>query len=251
MTKMFKFSIKIDDDDHTLSAQNGIPFESIAELLKNLFEAIDPHTGAKCTLGQIRGNCYALDFYSVDEKYHSNFVIVHKNIEQIPLEELDPAQKEYARCLKRVLGGKYFVTAFDNDKKEVASIKKIDNNPSVNSYYATQTVYGIVSQLGGPSLDTEKKHIYLDGVSYRIAITKDQDIKLKAFYGTSKLRVKVRVKMSALDGHIFSGEMISFTKVGDGNFMDNLAQSEYIDLPLIRDAESIDEIVKRIYNGIN
>src|SRR5438874_5135239 len=101
---MIKFSIKIDDDSHSLSKENGIPFDNFGELLKNLYEAIDPENGAKCTLGQIRGNCYAADFYTEEEKFHTNFIVVHKNVELIPIEELDSKQRDYARTLRKVLG---------------------------------------------------------------------------------------------------------------------------------------------------
>lgn len=245
---MYKFSIKIDDDSHSLTKEDGISFDKFGELLKDLYEAIDPHSGTKCTLGQIRGNCYAADFYTEDEKFHSNFVIVHKNVEQVPLDELEPTQRQYAKTLRKVLGGRYYLQAFDNNTTKVASIKEISNLIKIDYYYSTKTVYGILSELGGVSVTSSKKHIYLDGIGYRINISNDQDLQLKPFYGTHKLMVKIKNKMSAIDGHIISAELISFTVVGESDIISNLKDVGYVDFNLIKDAHTIDDVISRIYD---
>jgi len=246
---MFKFSIKIDDDEHSLSSEDGIPFDKLAELLKTLFPAIDPHTGTKCTLGKIRGNCYAIDFFSADEKYLSNFVIVHKNVEQVNIEELDKEQKEYAITLRKILGGKYYLKAFDNSNSEIATIKDLGKKTSVEYYYSNETVYGILSMLGSQAILDTKKYIYLDGIANRITISKVQDLELKPYYGTNKLRLKIRNKRSAYDGHVISSEMVSFTVVGENDIMDNLKNVGYIDFELIKRGKTLDDIVKSIYEG--
>ncbi len=244
---MFTFSLKIDDEEKSLTVQNGIPFERIAELLEKLFQAIDPHTDTKCTLSSIQGNSYCLKFNTDDQKYHDNFEVVHRNIEQVQMDELEPSQKEYAKCLKKVLGTRYYLTAYDNAEKPIASIKEVGIKTVIDYYFSTETVYGILSELGGISVNANKKHIYVDGVSYRIYISGTQDLELKPYYGTHKLMVKVRHKRSASDGHIISAEMISFTVIAEMDIVDNLKEVGYIDFALIKDANSMDEIVKRIY----
>lgn len=248
---MYKFSIKIDDDLNSLSKEQGVSFDKIGELLQNLYEAIDPKSALKCTLGQIRGNCYALDFYTEEEKYLENFIVVHKDIEDIPYSELNESQKKYAKTLKKVLGDKYYLTAFDSDNHKIASIKQLEVSEStdkvIDVYYTLKTVYGIVSQLGGASLDSSKKHIRIDGINYNIKISKDQDIKLKQYYGTDKLRIKIRQRRSRGKGRVIDAELISFIPVSHHSLLNNLKNEGYIDIYLIKDTETIDDIVNKLH----
>jgi len=244
---MIKFSIKIDDEAHSLTKEDGIPINKIGDLLQKLFTAIDNGTGNKITLGHVRGNCYALDFYTQDIGLHNNFITVHKNIEQVDLDDLPFEQKQYASALKVVLGGKYYLKAYDENGIEVAAINEIGKKQLTSYYYSTDTVYGVLSELGAPNLNNSKKHILLDGVGYKIYISKDQDLELKPFYGTDKLRVELKQKKSSADGHIVNSELLSFTKVGKGNFIDNLKEAENLDLEILKGTHTIEDILNNIY----
>lgn len=229
---MLKFSLKIDDDGHSLTKEDGIPFDKIGELLQSLYEAIDPKSDIKCTLGQIRGNCYALDFYTEEEKYVANFVVVHKNIEGIAFEDLEPNQKKYAKSLRKVLGDKFYLSAYDSNEEKIASIKDIGHNLSQDTYYTTKTIYGVISELGATSLNAIKKHINIDGIGYKIKISKDQDIELKPHYATDKLKIRIKQKRSLEKGRIIDAELISFIKVNDNSIIDNLKNEGYVDFAL-------------------
>lgn len=245
---MIKFSIKIDDDNHSLTKEDGIDLSKIGELLQNLHEAIDNGAESKCTLGQIRGNCYALDFYTKDEGLYNNFITVHKNIEQVDVDDLPTEQKKYANTLKTILGDKYFLTAYDNDSKEIAAISEINEKKFIKFYYTTDTIYGVLSELGsGSRLASSKKHIYINGTTYKIYLSKDQDLKLKDYYGTQKLRVEVKQKRSSTDGHVISSELESFVPINSSNLSQSLSNEGYIDFALIKDTNSIEDILNRIY----
>ncbi|WP_295651928.1 hypothetical protein [uncultured Mucilaginibacter sp.] len=244
---MIKFSIKIDDEAHSLTKEDGIPINKIGELLQKLLAAIDNGTGNKVTLGQVRGNCYALDFYTQDIGLHNNFITVHKNIEQVEIDDLPHEQKQYAAALKVVLGGRYYLKAYDDEGTEIAAINDIGRKQLTSYYYSTDTVYGILSELGSANLSTAKKHIFLDGVPYRIYISKDQDLELKPYYGTDKLRVELRQRKSSIDGHIVNSDLLSFAKVGKGNLIDNINNSEDFDLPILRGVHTIEDILNSIY----
>lgn len=236
---MIKFSLKIDDDAHSLTKEEGISFDKIGELLQGLYEAIDPNSDVKCTLGEIRGNCYALDFYTTEERYLENFIIVHKNIESISYDDLEPNQKSYAKTLRKVLGGKYYINAYDSNNQKVASIKDIGRNLESDTYYSTKTIYGIVSELGGTSLNSTKKHIKVDGISYNIRISKDQDIELKPYYGTDKLKIKIKQKRSLEKGRVIDSELLSFVAISGNNIIDNLKNEGYIEFELIKGTHTI------------
>lgn len=247
MKKTFRFTLKIDDDQHTLSPKDGLPFQKLGELLVNLFKAIDPGNSSKCAVGEIVDGSYGIAFTTDDESYHSNFEIVHKNIQKYDIDELDERQRDYAFTLKKVLGGKYYVKAENNEGKEIASIKDLERQSNVDVYYSTETLYGLLAQIGSPHVNSIKKFIYIDDVPYRISVTREQDVELKKYYTTHKLRVKVRHKRSAIDGHIESAEMISFVVVEQTDIIDTLEEIGYVDFKLIKNAHTMDEIVNRIY----
>ncbi|GGB30262.1 MULTISPECIES: hypothetical protein [Mucilaginibacter] len=244
---MIKFSIKIDDEAHSLNEEDGIGLDKIGDFLKNLYCAIDNGTEHKVTLGNVRGNCYALDFYTRDNALYENFLTVHKNIEQLDVDSLPIEQKRYAASLKAILGGKYFLTAYDKNDQEVAAINEIGKKQIASFYYSTDTVYGILSELGSSTLTSAKKHIYIDGIGYKIFISRDQDLELKPFYGTHKLRIELRQKRSSTDGHIVNSELLSFTAVSKGNLIDNLNDSDAIELKILKNTHTIEDILNSIY----
>lgn len=107
-------------------------------------------------------------------------------------------------------------------------------------YYSITDIYGVVSQLGSKNLDSKTKSLSLDSLPYKIHISGEQDLELKPYYDTEKLKLKVRLKRSAIDSHIVSAEMVEFSSVGNKSFADKLRESEYIDLEIIKQTHSID-----------
>ncbi len=247
---MFNFSLKFDDKGHSLNAEDGISINLISDLLKSLYEAIDLDEQAKCTLSNIRGNCYALDFSSESENQLTRFKIVHKNIQDLPISGLTSEQRKYAKTLKKIMDGKYYIEAFDENKNRIASIKKINNDGEVKYYYTHQTVHGLLSLLGGNSINSETKYIRIDGYPHRINISKDLDMLLKPFYGSEKLAVKVRVKHSVDSGSILKTEMVHFTRVERNSLSENLRKEGFIDLNIMKNNDiTIDGIIDAIYGN--
>lgn len=244
---MYKFSLKIDDENHSLTKEEGIPFDKIGALLQCLYDAIDPNSNIKCTLEGIRGNCYALDFTTEEARFESNFVVVHKNIEGIAYDQLEPKQKKYAAELKKILGTRYFINAYDSLGNKIASIKEIGLKDNIETYYTQKTIYGIISQLGAPSLNAPKKSISIDGIPYKIKISKVQDLELKQFYGSDKLMIKIKQRRSQVRGRVIDAELLSFIKVSKNSIIENLEAEGYIDFELIKNTHTIDDLVNKIY----
>lgn len=246
---MYSFSIKIDDKKHSLNSENGVSMDLIAELLKDLYKAIDLKDGAKCTLSSIRGNCYALDFSSEHETHLERFKIVHKNIEGASIEDLNVEQRNYAKTLKKVMDNQFFVNAYDENKKKIASINEIKIGKSVKYYYSQKTVYGYLSELGGKTLNSRSKHIIIDGYPNQIKISKDLDLKLKHYYRTQKLAVKIRIKRTFEKGSVIEAEMIDFKEVGVLSLSENLKKEGYIPFQKIKNLNSLDGIIESLYGN--
>ncbi len=151
--------------------------------------------------------------------------------------------------LRKIIGGRYYLTAYDNEEQEIATIKEFKRTLDIEYYYTQKTIYGILSELGGKSITTPNKHILIDGFSHRVYLDKEQDLELKQFYGTDKLRVKIRLKRSSVDSHIIRAEMISFLKIGDGMLHENIEKEGYVDLAILKGAKTIDDVLNRIYGG--
>ena len=54
---LYTFSLRIDDEKHSLSATNGLSVKQLGQLLLDLDKALELN-GKDCTLSNISGNCY-------------------------------------------------------------------------------------------------------------------------------------------------------------------------------------------------
>jgi hypothetical protein len=246
MKKRIKFSLKFDDDNHTLSSEDGLPFDKLAILLKDLFDVIDSKTGIKCTLGQIRGNCYALDFYTDDEALHSNFIVVHKNLEQHTEIDLRNKEQKYGRTLKSILGDKLYLKAYDKEGKEIAKLKQLTFQQEVEHYFTTQTVYGIFCEHGGKDLSA-KPHILISGQEYKVHIKEDQDLSLKPYYKTHEIKFRLRQKKSSKDGHIISAELLSFEPKSDKSLLENIKEIDVNKLNVLKNINTNEDVIRKLY----
>lgn len=217
----FSFKLQFDDKAHSLTAEKGIPFDKLSELLGSLYDAIDPKDGTICTLSEIRGNCYAVVFKSESERFHSNFKIVHSRVHDESLVALTNAEKKYAKKLRVVLGDKYYVNAIDNAGERIAHIVAGDIGKDPEHYYTTANVRGVVSEIGGKSLSA-RPHILVDGIPYSVYTTAEQDAQLKDLYRKSSLVFRVRQKRSVNSKRIVSADLISFRLVTPGLLTENL-----------------------------
>jgi hypothetical protein len=245
----YKFSIQIDDEKHTLSSINGISIKYLWELLRDLYKSVDIEEESKITLSAIRGNCYALDFTTEEQAHLERFKIVHKNIEELPSQHLTLEEKAYSKTLKKILGGQYYLRAYDNEKNIIATIKDLNKEKSITTYYTTKTIYGIVSEIGSKSLSSEKKHICIDGFPNNIKISKDIDLRLKQYYGSQKLMLKIKIKKSVEHNRILEAEMIDFNEVSKNSLSENLKEIGYVDIKLVEGVKTFDDIINRLYGN--
>tara|TARA_R100000935_G_scaffold46100_1_gene69288 strand:+ start:814 stop:1554 length:741 start_codon:yes stop_codon:yes gene_type:complete len=243
---MINFSLKIDDKNHSLNSENGISIDLIGKLLEELYKTIDLNEGAKCTLSNIRGNCYALDFSTESIIQAERFKIVHQKIQDVPIQDLDKSERDYAKTLKKIMSDRFWINAYSNGEK-IASINKIIEGKSIKYYFSQKTIYGFLSELGGKSLESSTKHIIVDGFPHRINISKDLDLQLKPYYRTDKLAFKIKTRHSFEKGSIISAEMISFKQIGANSFSENLKEEGHIPLNILNNKATMDGIIDALY----
>ncbi len=57
-------TLRFDDDNHSLSKENGLSIGDIGKLLSSIERVVKPKAGERLVLSEVRGNCYALNLYS-------------------------------------------------------------------------------------------------------------------------------------------------------------------------------------------
>ncbi|ASE62573.1 MULTISPECIES: hypothetical protein [Chryseobacterium] len=245
---MFKFSLKIDDQNHSLNAEDGISIDIISDLLKTLYNAIDDGTKAKCTLSNIRGNCYALDFTTENAVQNENFISLHRRMEELNTDELTQEEQKYANSLNIIFKKGFYINAYSEDER-IAKLSHliIDNTPE--HFYKQKTIYGIISEQGGKTVNSDVKHIIVDGYNKKIKINNDLDLQLKNHYRTDKLAIKIRTKVSIHTGNEFSAELISFRVIGKNSLLDNLKEAGPSGYNFLKGISTMDDLLNSIYGN--
>lgn len=242
---MSDFSLKFDDKTHSLNAENGISIDLIGDLLKSLYEAIDNGEKEKCTLSEIRGNCYKLEFITNSDIQKNNFLRLHKNIEELPYDSLSPTEQAYTKKLGRIISLGYYLNAYSGSEK-IAHITEINKSSKPKHYYAFRSVHGYITQHGSKKLASKDKHIIIDGYPGKIKVTPEEDLEFKNYYATQKLKFEIKVKVSLDTRNEFDAELISYRKVGDGNFVERILESN-INLNKLDETKSFDDLVNIAY----
>ncbi|EFK36862.1 Uncharacterised protein [Chryseobacterium gleum] len=243
---MFKFSLKIDDHNHSLNAEDGISIDTVSDLLKTLYNAIDDGTKAKCTLSSIRGNCYALDFSTENINQKEQFISLHKKIEEFSTHELNSYEQKYATVLNVIFKQGFYINAYSEGER-IAKLNKINADSTPYYYYRQKTIYGIISEQGGKAVDSDVKHIIVDGYGKKIKINNELDLQLKKHYRTDKLAIKIRTKVSIKTGMEFSAEIISFRVIGKNTLLENLNAEGPEEFNFLKGINTMDDLLNSIY----
>ena len=246
---MYNFSLQIDDDKHRLNANEGIPLDLLSDLLKSLYKAIDDGSKANCTLSNIRGNCYALDFTTFNENLSNKFIQLHKDLNEIPFDYLEKNEQVYANNLRILFKNGFYINAYDTNKNKIAHLTNIVDEDIPEFYYVYKTVYGYISKLGSDSLKSNKSYVKIDTYPKSILIKDPSlDLKLKPLYKTDKIAMKIKIKKNAKTGNDIHAETTNnFRVLGKGSLIDNLKEQGYINLEITKDSKTIDDILKSIY----
>ncbi|MDR1939058.1 MAG: hypothetical protein LBQ73_11265, partial [Tannerellaceae bacterium] len=208
----YTFIIRFNDDERSLSSTNGIPIDSLGELLASLGKAIGLKKDDNLTLSEIRGNCYALGLTTNSEPIHSSLKVIHRQIAENDYSGLNSDQKKYAAKLRAVMGNKYRVNTYDNNKEFDYKISQIQLSDPVESYFEVDDIYGIVASIGSSNL-TSRSSIKLSEEGYEIQITGEQERELIKCFKKSKLLLRVKKKINTETGKIESAVLMNFDVV--------------------------------------
>jgi hypothetical protein len=211
----YTFVIRFDNDSHSLSATNGLPIDSLGELLSSLGKAVGLKREDKLTLSEIRGNCYAFGLTTDNEPLFRSMEIIHRKISDNECSGFNADQRKYVTKLRTVMGGKYRVNVYSPNENFNHKINDIQLVDTVDSYYEIDDVYGIIAAIGSASVDSAPS-IKLSKEGYEISVSNDQEKKLVKHYKKERLLLTVRKKINIETNRIESAELLDFEVIKSG-----------------------------------
>lgn len=219
----YDFTLRFDDETHSLSVENGIPINKLSELLMSLSKIILLQKDDKLILSEVRGNCYALKFTTNNEVVQKSLIVVHNKISKNDYFGLNANQRSYARKIKDITGDKYTLQAYNKDKSFKVNLEKIELPKPPDYYYQVSSVSGIITSIGGKSLKG-KSTIHVSNNSYDIEINKTQEKKLAKYFKNKKIRFVINKKISVEDNEVKSAILEHFEILKDESFIDIISE---------------------------
>lgn len=241
----YKFAVTIQDKKSAMTPKKGIDMEELGVLVMDMKKAIDAKDGSNITLYDISNHGYTPNFVTDSKQQYQNYVSVHQNIFEKPLEDLRPKEAKYAQTLKNVLHHGRHLESFGLRSKPIAKIYPGDIEKSVETYNSITNIDGIVSEMGAPDINL-RTHVFLSGHDYKIYTNPQQDDTLKSYYRQLPLSLKVKQKVSIRSGRIISAILIDISPKTPGNFVENIQSLTNDDLSFLKNSPTHQDILNLI-----
>ena len=223
----YQFTLRFDDDNHSLTQYNGLTVQQVGELLIDLTQALGLNKDQKLILSDIKGNCYALELSTENVLILDNLKVIHKKISDNDYRGLNDKQKNYASRLKAIIGSHLNLRAYDKDKGYYIKVKEIILPKEPQYYFEISTVYGIITAIGGASLDG-KANIKINQEIYNIEVNPKQEKELLRYYKEHRLSFQVRKKIDFANDKIISAELIDFDVLEGKTFIELVNESKIL-----------------------
>lgn len=205
----YDFTLRFDNDEHSLTAKNGLPIDQLAEVLSSLFKAVNLAKDEHLVLSEIRGNCYALNLSTNSVTAHEKLKVIHKKISDNDYIGLNNDQRKYANKLKLILSSGLSLQAYDHDKKFKVDVIEVELPKSPDFYFEICSVYGIVTSIGGATLDG-KATVHINRSSFEIEVNEKQERELIKYYKKGKLRFVINKRIDVQTNIVKDAIMIDY-----------------------------------------
>ena len=194
--------------------------------MKSLSEAIDAKQTTDIVVSEIKGNCYAPVISTNSITKYVEIKALHEEIATNNYSNLNNKQKDYAKSLKRLLGNKYYLDIYDKDKSYFKTIKDITIENKLNHYFETTAIRGIVTRIGGKTIDSKPK-ILVSDYPHDIEITNEQDENLKKYYKNGQLEFYISQKINFKTNNIEYAKLEDFVVLNVNQTDTNFATSMF------------------------
>ena len=213
----YNLTLRFDDPDHALTAEDGLPIDEVAKLLHSLSEAIDVDNEHKVVLSQVKGNCYALNLSTYSVTKYETMKVIHRKVSENDYNGLTIKERQYAIVIKDVLNGHYTLDVYDDKKDFRVRVEKVQIPRVPTYYYEIGTLYGIVTSIGGQTIDGASS-ILISQQNYPIKVTQSQEQELLEYFKKIKLLFTLRKKLRYDNDTVVSAELESFEPTNKETF---------------------------------
>jgi len=225
--KNYDFILRFDDDNHSMTAVNGISIWELSELLLNLNEAVNYKSKDKIVLSEIKGNCYALKLTTDNEFINSSLKLIHSKISNNDYSGFNNKQLKYAGILKSITKNELSFQAYDNDKDYFIEVNEIIIPDAPTHFNEIIDVYGIITSIGGTTLEGNS-FIKINTTShkYNIKVDSQTESKLLKYYKKDRLLLTINRRINYESKEVTSAELIDFEVSSSNDFFSNLNEND-------------------------
>jgi hypothetical protein len=241
----YRFALNIVDEITGYSPENGLPYGDLGSLVKSLDFAINPKDNTKCTLFKIENHGYTPHFITQSGITYNNFIDVHKNIFERPINNLNKRENLYAKVLSKILKRGQYIEALDANQFPVCRITSDQIIKGVDYYNSITSITGIISEIGSRTLKDDS-HIYLDGFDYKVYINEQQDYFLKNHYKSSTLNLRLKQKIAVDSGRVISAKLLAYDIKSGLSFTESMSKLSDEDLSFLKNVNTHEDILALI-----
>ena len=214
----YQYILKFDDDAHTMREGDGIPLEQVADLLSSLLKALKPSKDERIILYDVIHASYGLALSTNSNSIQNHLELIHSKVSRQDYEGLNSDETAYIVKLRKVLGGRFYVQAFDPQKDDKVEVREIQLPEPPKYYFETGSVYGTVTAIGSTNLEGTKSYIRITGITYQIEVTEEQESQLVHHFKKNKLRFSIVKRIDFSSGEVKSARLEDFKTLSDQSF---------------------------------
>ncbi|WP_020600303.1 hypothetical protein [Spirosoma panaciterrae] len=212
--EMYDLTLRFDDHQHTLTAEDGLPIDEVAKILASLSQALGLNKDQKVVLSDVRGNCYALNLSTNSITVHETLKVIHRKISQNDYQGLTTQERQYVATLKSVMRDEYTLDVYDNTKEFRVHVEKVNLPKTPQYYYDRSTVYGVITLIGGQTIDGAT-YINIGLQNYPIKVTAYQERQLIKYFKQNKILFTINRRIRYDNDAVVSAELETFEITGE------------------------------------
>jgi hypothetical protein len=218
--ELYDYILRFGDEEHSLSAKNGIPLDELIKLLDYLNKTLRLAKDDKIVLSEVIGNSYAISLTTNSYSAHNKISTIHEKISKNDYSGFNANERKYAFQLKNVLNNKYYLQGFSaSDKNKRTQIDEIIIPQKPDYYFERGSVYGIITSIGGKTLNG-KASVHINDKPYEIEVSKEQEQQLIKHFKKDKLHLTITKKIGFDSENIISAVLEDYEIVSNLSFLE-------------------------------
>ncbi len=218
----YKYILKFDDENHTFSAENGLPLEDFLRITNALQKSIK----GNFVLSSIISASYGIEFTTENPLELVGMEEIHNKISEKNISGFNKNQQNYVKELNAYLDKRPDVSVFGQNpaKQETPKlITRVEIKKTVDFYYETGSLSGIITSIGGKDID-KKSTIFISKNDYEIEVSNAQEKVLLPYFKKEKLRFYVKKKVDFNTMEVKSAVLESFEVMSSESFLKSLKE---------------------------